>query len=705
MPSSKPIDNIVSRLKNLKKDSNGYIASCPAHPDKTPSLSISEGQDGRVLLRCHAGCTVESILTTLNLKHSDLYPGNEQRIEATYKYQDASGNVIFEVVRLNPKGFYARHKENGKHVRGIKGIALELYRLPQLIKAVTKDRRIYIVEGEKDCDNLVNNFGITATTVPFGAKKWSDHYGNYFRDARIVIIPDNDKSGIEHANMMAHKLNGIAKSIRILALPDVPEHGDVSDWIKQGGTKKQLMELVKAAPCWTLPVEEAEDDTEIESTVKKKTAELNGRYATVMIKGKYLVIQPDSYDPSLDCFAIDFIAPHALEKKYAHDKLITDYRGQHPVERNCISVWLERPDRRDYDGIVFDPGVDHGSRYYNLWQGFAVQPRKAKIDLYLDHIYNVIASGDQKVYDHIIALMADGVQLRPKPGVAMAIIGSQGVGKGIFVKNYGLLFGRHFLHITQASHLTGRFNRHLAEGMVVFVDEAFWAGDKQAEGTLKALVTEERLMIEPKGCDAYPVKNHNRLFLASNNDWIVPAGMEERRFFVVRASDKHMQDREYFGRIQKQMDSGGREGLLRYLQKYKLDNIDLTAFPRTEELANQKLLSMDPVERFWYAVLQEGKLFENDGSSLSGITRKAWGDGSVESKVLFKAFQIYIEQSNGIKWFGGDERFGITLNRVIPQRNKTRIRKIVHYVFPSLKRCRNLFDQATGQKWDWPKTE
>ncbi|WP_026603622.1 DNA recombination protein RmuC [Methylomonas sp. 11b] len=466
-------------------------------------------------------------------------------------------------------------------------------------------------------------------------------------------------------------------------------------------TKEQLKELVEATPLWEpKPVTEL---SEIELAIKAKIEELNRKYATAMVRGKYVILEPDRMDPSLQCSSVEIIHPSSLTSKFAHDKITVGYKADNkPIVKNAVSVWLESPDRRNYEGIVFDPGVDHGSQYFNYWRGFSLKPKEGKIDLYLQHIHEVIADGDTAVYDHIIALMADAVQLRPRPGVALAIIGQQGVGKGVFVNNFGRLFGAHYLHISQNSHLIGKFNRHLAEGMIVFVDEAFWAGDKAAEGVLKALITEDRMMVEAKGVDAIQIKNHTRIFMASNNDWIVPAGLEERRFFVVKASEKYIGNQDYFGRLQQQMDRGGHAALLLYLQQFELDGINLSAFPRTEALASQKVLSMGLVEKFYYHLLKEGILFRSNGDFDLEKSQTPWGQGEVSTSIIYTAFLDYIK-SDPRKWFSGPEGFGIEIKRLVPTIEKKRIKGQACYIFPSLKECRDSFDQRTKQDWGWPE--
>ncbi|MEI7997607.1 MAG: hypothetical protein WCH01_22190, partial [Methylococcaceae bacterium] len=447
----RPMDKVLSKLKAVKKQGGGYIAHCPAHDDNNPSLSISEGRDGRVLLHCHAGCEFTDILRNMGLKISDLYVEKKPKLISVYPYHDAEGNVIYEIVRTEPKGFYARRKNKGKYIRNLQDVKREPYRLMELIEAVENKKHILIVEGEKDCDNVVAQLGLTATTFSFG--KWDSHYGKYFKGAKVVIFPDNDKPGREKALNIAHKLEPLAESIHIVTLPDLPDNGDISDWIEQGGTKADLKQLVEATPFWEPPP--VVEETEIEQNIRAVVDKFNERYATVMIKGKYMIIERDCYDPSLQCSTIEYISPNALKQKYAHEKVIVSHHKDNtPTVKNSASFWLESPNRTDYEGIVFDPGIDHGDKYFNLFRGFNLKPKKARIELYLNHIFEVIANGDSKVYDYLIAIMADAVQLRRRPGVCPAIVGPEGVGKGIAINNFGKLFGRHYVHITQGSHLT-----------------------------------------------------------------------------------------------------------------------------------------------------------------------------------------------------------------------------------------------------------
>lgn len=165
-------------------------------------------------------------------------------LTATYNYIDEHGELKYQVLRYdNPKTFKQRAADGNWSIKGITPLP---YRLPELL---SQQNTILIVEGEKDVDALYN-IGLTSTCNNGGAGKFPDELVPYFMNRVVIIIPDNDKAGAEHAYMVACKLRNVATSIRIIDLPDLPEKGDVSDWLKAGGTKEMLVNICKAAPFW-----------------------------------------------------------------------------------------------------------------------------------------------------------------------------------------------------------------------------------------------------------------------------------------------------------------------------------------------------------------------------------------------------------------------------------------------------------------------
>jgi KaiC/GvpD/RAD55 family RecA-like ATPase/5S rRNA maturation endonuclease (ribonuclease M5) len=177
-------------------------------------------------------------------------PAGGGRVVATYTYTDENGDPLFEVVRFDPKDFRQRRPDGkGGYVWGIKGVRRVPYRLPELIEDLAQDRAVFVVEGEKDVDGL-RALGVPATCNPGGTGKWSNEFSPVFGGADVVILPDNDETGREHAAKVARSLAGHASRIRVVALPNLPRKGDVSDWLKAGGTVEALHSLVDAAPAW-----------------------------------------------------------------------------------------------------------------------------------------------------------------------------------------------------------------------------------------------------------------------------------------------------------------------------------------------------------------------------------------------------------------------------------------------------------------------
>lgn len=253
--------SILSRLQGVTRNGDGWKARCPAHDDKNPSLSITEGDDGRTLLKCFAGCTAEAICDKLNLTLGDLFPpkerrnGSGKRIVATYDYHDASGKVVFQVARFEPKDFRQR-KPDATATDGwtwnTKGVEKVLFRLPEILRDAENGKFIFVCEGEKDALAMAER-GFSATCNPGGAGKWQDNYSDSLRGAAVVIVPDKDAPGRAHSALVAGKLKGIAKSVRVMELPDVDGKPvkDAFDFFAAGGDAGKFFELVDTTPEWT----------------------------------------------------------------------------------------------------------------------------------------------------------------------------------------------------------------------------------------------------------------------------------------------------------------------------------------------------------------------------------------------------------------------------------------------------------------------
>lgn len=215
---------------------------CPAHNDRTPSLSVNRGNKG-VVLKCQAGCDTTEILRRLNLRTSDLFdderPTNgKPEIVATYDYTDEEGRLLFQVVRYTPKTFKQRRRlPGGQWQWSLDDTRRVLYRLPRVIEAVQRGHTIFVVEGEKDV-HAVEAAGATATCNSAGAGSWRDEYARSLAGADVVVIADRDEKGRDHARTAAASLESAGCSVTIVE----PASGkDVADHLAAGHRLEELV--------------------------------------------------------------------------------------------------------------------------------------------------------------------------------------------------------------------------------------------------------------------------------------------------------------------------------------------------------------------------------------------------------------------------------------------------------------------------------
>src|SRR5262249_29391895 len=252
--------------------------------------------------------------------------------------------------------------------------------------------------------------------------------------------------------------------------------------------------------------------------------EMNKQFAVVKVGGKTRVVSIED-DPTYPGSKLPVFST------------LNDFRQFHDKRRKVVTTddgtskrvglgrwWINHEERRQYDGIVYAPNSKDPTKL-NLWMGFGCEAIAGDCDLYLSHIRENIAAGNQDHANYLLNWMARAVQDPGTAGeVAVVLRGKEGTGKGVFAKEFGRLFGSHFRHLIQAKHLVGHFNSHLQQCSVLYADESFFAGDRSHESTLKGLITEQTLFIEPKGLDGFTVRNCIHLLMSSNSDWVVPAG-------------------------------------------------------------------------------------------------------------------------------------------------------------------------------------
>lgn len=331
-------------------------------------------------------------------------------------------------------------------------------------------------------------------------------------------------------------------------------------------------------------------------------AQLNAKYCILQDGGKAFVHYFDDEGFSILLPFADF---HNLNsRRYV--------LGQDDKLKPVGKWWTSHPKARALEGLTFRPDRTETevNGKLNLWRGFGVQPVPGNWDLMKRHLLEVVAAGNVEHYDYIISWCAWAVQHPHKPPeTALVMVGGKGTGKGTLGSTMCKLFGiHHSIHISNTVHLTGRFNEHQRAACLVFADEAYWPGDKGSEGGLKRMLTESTLFMEPKGRKAVQVQNMTHVIIASNENWVVPAGQHERRFAVFRVSELHRQDPDWFGPLYDEMENGGYEAMLHELLNMDLSDWHPRYVPTTEALVEQQMRNLDPFDDFILRYLEGGVL-------------------------------------------------------------------------------------------------
>ena len=335
--------------------------------------------------------------------------------------------------------------------------------------------------------------------------------------------------------------------------------------------------------------------------VTQKIDELNETYALVLVNNTVAVLHQIISSEGEPTFAL--MTPKAFHQWLANSLVMIDGKAV-PISY----LWFRSRQRRQYEGLVFAPGRTL-PRYYNLWKDFVVKPKPGDCSKFLAHLKDNICKGDKELYRWVIAWFADIFQHpQKKTGTSLVLRGKPGVGKTKVGEVFGRLLRPHYLLVADPRYITDRFNAHMVSLLLLHADEAFWAGDKRAEGKLKDLVTGDRHPIEFKHIDVILIRNYVRLLVTGNQDWLVPAAMEERRFAVLDVGEEHREDYEYFAAIDRERDNGGAEALLHHLLNLDISGVNLRKIPQTAALLDQKMASLGSEQAWWLDILTKGIL-------------------------------------------------------------------------------------------------
>ena len=341
-------------------------------------------------------------------------------------------------------------------------------------------------------------------------------------------------------------------------------------------------------------------------------AELDETYCVVRFGNKVRIFVWEDSDIYPGAKQPAFYAEQALKLYFGNQYISSRDRDGNSKRRLLFPYWLQRADSPRATGLTLDPT---GGRFVdgklNLWCGFGIDPAPGKWPLLKAHIEQVICGGEPDLISYLMKWLAWVLQNPARHAeVAVVLRGDKGTGKGIFGRLLLSIFATHGLHISNREHLVGKFNSHLMHCCFLFVDEALWPGDKPAEGVLKRIVTEPTLTVEPKGIDAQEAVNRLSIMMASNEDWVVPASSDERRFACFDVSAARKGDRSYFDDLDDELyRDGGDAAFLHDMLKTELGKWHPRSdIPQTKALAAQKL-EFAPPEILWPGqILDAGSL-------------------------------------------------------------------------------------------------
>ena len=297
-------EGLIAHL-NAKRsgDSNLYAAICPAHDDHSPSLTFVVAKNGKwVWLQCRAGCSFDGVREALPpgfrsivresgestspaVAKTTTTPKKKRTFGTpvdTYDYQDANGNIIYQSVRTDPKGFYQRRPDgNGRWINGMTGVTSTIYHLPEVLAAAKAGEIIYVAEGEKDVDSL-RSVGVVATCNSAGAGKFRCEFADHFIGAKeVVVVADRDDPGMKHAQQVSTFMAALSIPVRVVR---AVEGKDFSDHLAAGfGVDDLVPVLDSELPTLPPPSPNAVDADTITTSVAEAIASMAGN---IILSGK-----------------------------------------------------------------------------------------------------------------------------------------------------------------------------------------------------------------------------------------------------------------------------------------------------------------------------------------------------------------------------------------------------------------------------------
>ncbi|TDI42411.1 MAG: hypothetical protein E2P02_13100 [Acidobacteria bacterium] len=238
----------IIELVGAKKSGANWLALCRAHDDRSPSLAVAEGDDGRTLFTCHAGCDTEAILSVYGLKWEDVLPAREKTRDkrTTWETRDIRGELVAEHIRIDTDGKkrFVWRRDGQSGLGGMKAAKLPLYR-SEKISSFSNKKAVFLCEGEKATDAAAK-LGLQSLGTVCGAHSIPGADAlSVLADWDVILWPDFDDTGVSHMSRIAEVLDGVARSVRWLHIPGAKPKWDAADY---RGTAEELRGCLRQGP-------------------------------------------------------------------------------------------------------------------------------------------------------------------------------------------------------------------------------------------------------------------------------------------------------------------------------------------------------------------------------------------------------------------------------------------------------------------------
>ena len=401
---------------------------------------------------------------------------------------------------------------------------------------------------------------------------------------------------------------------------------------------------------------------------RRMLSHFTDRHGVTMVNGKSVIVYRER-DQNVERMTARFTTVGDMTNHMKPMKVpfVVRVDGETTIqEKPLLPIWMEARYRKTYKQLVFRPlaGLVAGDdklpdgHVLNLYQGLAIVPRLADCQLILNHIHYVWCSGKTAATDYVLNWLTRMYQRPYERGHTVILLRSgEGTGKNIIVDLLVRSLGEHAYVAVKPEELTGRFNDHLATSVLVFANEAIWGGDKSQEGALKSLITDEDLPAERKFVPRFRVRNCTHVVMASNNDWVAPVGLDDRRFLILDVAEHEKGNTAYFHGLVQQIENGGTEGFVHYLLTRDITEFNPRELPNLglnqQTKFDAKIRTADSITQWWVECLLEGAIWAtNEEQNVFMRTERKrinLADGWKEGEIIIPTEKLHLAMQSGRK--------------------------------------------------------